>query len=162
MAVIVRAVAGVNHLKAYGREEDTRWHEVSHAAHSRYDRMIRPRFSVFFFIVILRSTWGLGKGWYFIFIFRCFLTPPPPPLRRVPPPSSSSGSCSCWQQSNRQYVADFVGNLLLSSFPNLTKAQVAGFVAGLLNAEMDLNTFKLLLRDFLVTLKVGYTCTSTR
>ncbi|CAN0523610.1 unnamed protein product, partial [Laminaria digitata] len=56
-------------------------------------------------------------------------------------------------QSNRQYVADFVGNLLLSSFPNLTKAQVAGFVAGLLNAEMDLNTFKLHLRDFLVTLK---------
>lgn len=55
--------------------------------------------------------------------------------------------------SNRQYVADFVGNLLLSSFPNLTKAQVAGFVAGLLNAEMDLNTFKLHLRDFLVTLK---------
>lgn len=48
-----------------------------------------------------------------------------------------------------------MGNLLLSSFPNLTKAQVAGFVAGLLNAGMDLNTFKLHLRDFLVTLKVG-------
>lgn len=51
-------------------------------------------------------------------------------------------------------MAEFVGNLLLSSFPNLTKAQVAGFVAGLLNSEMDLNTFKLHLRDFLVTLKV--------
>lgn len=57
-------------------------------------------------------------------------------------------------QSNRQYVADFVGNLLLSSFPNLTKAQVAGFVAGLLNPGMELSTFKLFLRDFLVTLKV--------
>lgn len=49
---------------------------------------------------------------------------------------------------------DFVGNLLLTSFPNLTKAQVAVFVAGLLNSDMDLNTFKLHLRDFLVTLKV--------
>ncbi|CAM9698146.1 unnamed protein product [Ectocarpus sp. 8 AP-2014] len=48
---------------------------------------------------------------------------------------------------------DFVGNLLLTSFPNLTKAQVAVFVAGLLNSDMDLNTFKLHLRDFLVTLK---------
>ncbi|CAM9406172.1 unnamed protein product, partial [Ectocarpus sp. 4 AP-2014] len=56
-------------------------------------------------------------------------------------------------QSNRQYVMDFVGNLLLTSFPNLTKAQVAVFVAGLLNSDMDLNTFKLHLRDFLVTLK---------
>ncbi|CAB1100876.1 unnamed protein product [Ectocarpus sp. CCAP 1310/34] len=55
--------------------------------------------------------------------------------------------------SNRQYVMDFVGNLLLTSFPNLTKAQVAVFVAGLLNSDMDLNTFKLHLRDFLVTLK---------
>lgn len=51
-------------------------------------------------------------------------------------------------------MADFVGNLLLSSFSNLTKAQVAGFVAGLLNPGMDLTTFKLHLRDFLVTLKV--------
>lgn len=58
-------------------------------------------------------------------------------------------------QTNRQYVADFVGNLLLSSFPNLTKVQVAGFVSGLLNGGMDLTTFKLHLRDFLVTLKVS-------
>lgn len=57
-------------------------------------------------------------------------------------------------QSNRQYVMDFVGNLLLSSFPNLTKAQVAGFVSGLLTSDSDLNSFKLHLRDFLVTLKV--------
>lgn len=49
---------------------------------------------------------------------------------------------------------EFVGNLLLSSFPNLTKAQVGGFVAGLLSSDTDLNTFKLHLRDFLVTLKV--------
>ena len=49
---------------------------------------------------------------------------------------------------------DFVGNLLLSSFPNLTKAQVAGFVSGLLTSDSDLNSFKLHLRDFLVTLKV--------
>lgn len=62
--------------------------------------------------------------------------------------------CFLFFQSNRQYVAEFVGNLLLSSFPNLTKAQVAGFVAGLLNSGMDLTTFKLHLRDFLVTLKV--------
>eukprot|EP00752_Nemacystus_decipiens_P006845 g6147.t1 len=55
--------------------------------------------------------------------------------------------------SNRQYVMDFVGNLLLSSFPNLTKAQVAEFVSGLLTSDSDLNSFKLHLRDFLVTLK---------
>lgn len=57
-------------------------------------------------------------------------------------------------QSNRQYAMEFVGNLLLSSFPNLTKAQVGGFVSGLLSSDTDLNTFKLHLRDFLVTLKV--------
>ncbi|CAM9895619.1 unnamed protein product, partial [Choristocarpus tenellus] len=56
-------------------------------------------------------------------------------------------------QTNQQYVADFVGNLLLSSFPNLTKAQVVRFVSGLFNVDMDLNSFKMLLRDFLVTLK---------
>lgn len=53
---------------------------------------------------------------------------------------------------------EFVGNLLLSSFPNLTKAQVAGFVSGLLSSDTDLNTFKLHLRDFLVTLKVRSYC----
>ncbi|CAM9157205.1 unnamed protein product [Discosporangium mesarthrocarpum] len=55
--------------------------------------------------------------------------------------------------SNQQYVADFVGNLLLSSFANLTKTQVANFVAGLFSSDMDLNSFKIHLRDFLVTLK---------
>lgn len=61
-------------------------------------------------------------------------------------------------QSNRQYVMEFVGNLLLSSFPNLTKGQVAAFVSGLLTSDSDLNTFKLHLRDFLVTLKVASVC----
>lgn len=87
--------------------------------------------------------------------------PPPPPLPCPPPPVPPlfPPPPTVWRekklQSNRQYVMDFVGNLLLSSFPNLTKAQVAGFVSGLLTSDSDLNSFKLHLRDFLVTLKVG-------
>ncbi|CAM9232138.1 unnamed protein product [Chrysoparadoxa australica] len=55
--------------------------------------------------------------------------------------------------NNKAFLADHVGNLLIQSFPNLTKAQVFKFVTGLFDINMDLPTFKQHLRDFLITLK---------
>jgi len=54
---------------------------------------------------------------------------------------------------NEEYTRDFIGNLLLSSFPNLNRAQVSKFVVGLFEHCADLPTFKVLLRDFLIELK---------
>ena len=56
-------------------------------------------------------------------------------------------------QTNPAYLRDYLGNLLITSFPNLTKAQVAKFVDGAFDIKMDLATFKIHLRDFLIELK---------
>ncbi|KAL3923072.1 MAG: hypothetical protein SGARI_006304 [Bacillariaceae sp.] len=41
----------------------------------------------------------------------------------------------------------------MQSFPNLTKTQIAKFIDGAFDIKMDLATFKIHLRDFLIELK---------
>lgn len=56
-------------------------------------------------------------------------------------------------QTNPVFLRDYMGNLLLTSFGNLTKSQVSKFVDGMFDINMDLPTFKIHLRDFLIELK---------
>jgi exportin-1 len=56
-------------------------------------------------------------------------------------------------QTNPAFLRDHISNLLISSFPNLSKTQVSNFVAGMLDIKMDLPSFKTHLRDFLIELK---------
>ncbi|EAT87494.2 hypothetical protein SNOG_05103 [Parastagonospora nodorum SN15] len=55
--------------------------------------------------------------------------------------------------SNREFLRNFVGNLLATAFPNLQTAQIASFIDGLFATNSDLNRFKIILRDFLISLK---------
>eukprot|EP00529_Nitzschia_sp_RCC80_P003253 CAMPEP_0113445772 /NCGR_PEP_ID=MMETSP0014_2-20120614/3360_1 /TAXON_ID=2857 /ORGANISM="Nitzschia sp." /LENGTH=1090 /DNA_ID=CAMNT_0000336837 /DNA_START=1304 /DNA_END=4576 /DNA_ORIENTATION=+ /assembly_acc=CAM_ASM_000159 len=55
--------------------------------------------------------------------------------------------------TNPAFLREHVCTLLITSFPNLSRAEVAKFVDGMFDINMDLPTFKTLLRDFLVTLK---------
>lgn len=54
---------------------------------------------------------------------------------------------------NREFLRNFVGNLLSTAFPNLQTAQIASFIDGLFATNSDLNRFKIILRDFLISLK---------
>jgi len=56
-------------------------------------------------------------------------------------------------QTNSVFLRDHISNLLVTSFPNLTKSQVSKFVEGMCDLRMDLPTFKTHLRDFLIQLK---------
>mmetsp|Transcript_3884 Transcript_3884/g.9253 ORF Transcript_3884/g.9253 Transcript_3884/m.9253 type:complete len:1088 (+) Transcript_3884:342-3605(+) len=56
-------------------------------------------------------------------------------------------------QTNPAYLRDYIGNLLVTSFPNLSKTQVSKFVDGMFDIKMDLSSFKTHLRDFLIELK---------
>ena len=56
-------------------------------------------------------------------------------------------------QSNPVFLRDHISNLLINSFPNLTRTQVTKFVEGVFDLKMDLPTFKTHLRDFLIELK---------
>lgn len=56
-------------------------------------------------------------------------------------------------QTNPAFLREHVSNLLITSFPNLTKTQVLKFVDGMFDLKMDLPTFKMHLRDFLIELK---------
>jgi exportin-1 len=56
-------------------------------------------------------------------------------------------------QTNPTFFRQYMTSLLDSSFPNLTKTQVAKFVDGMFDINMDLPTFKIHLRDFLIELK---------
>ena len=56
-------------------------------------------------------------------------------------------------QSNPVFLRNHMSNLLLTSFPNVTKTQVGTFVDGMFDLKMDLPTFKVHLRDFLIQLK---------
>ena len=56
-------------------------------------------------------------------------------------------------QTNPAFLRDYISNLLITSFPNLSKLQVAKFLDGMFDLKMDLPTFKTHLRDFLVELK---------
>jgi exportin-1 len=54
---------------------------------------------------------------------------------------------------NREFLRQFVGNLLTTAFPNLTSTQISNFIDGLFATNTDQNRFKLILRDFLISLK---------
>lgn len=56
-------------------------------------------------------------------------------------------------QTNPSFLRDHISNLLIQSFPNLTRSQVSKFVDGMFDLKMDLPTFKTHLRDFLIQLK---------
>jgi exportin-1 len=56
-------------------------------------------------------------------------------------------------QTNPLFLREYMSNLLLSSFQNLTSLQVTKFVDGMFDINMDLPTFKIHLRDFLIELK---------
>jgi exportin-1 len=56
-------------------------------------------------------------------------------------------------QTNAMFLRDHISTLLLTSFPNLTRTQVAKFVEGMMDVTMDLPSFKTHLRDFLIQLK---------
>jgi exportin-1 len=55
--------------------------------------------------------------------------------------------------TNPFFLREHISTLLITSFPNLTRAQVASFVEGMFDVKMDLPKFKTHLRDFLITLK---------
>lgn len=56
-------------------------------------------------------------------------------------------------QTNPLFLRDHISNLLIQSFPNLTRSQVTLFVDGMFDLKMDLPSFKTHLRDFLIQLK---------
>jgi exportin-1 len=55
--------------------------------------------------------------------------------------------------SNKDFLQNFVANLLSNAFPNLGAAQITAFITNLFESTEDLPKFKLILRDFLVSLK---------
>jgi exportin-1 len=55
--------------------------------------------------------------------------------------------------TNPSFLRLHVSNLLITSFPNLSRTSVSKFVDGMLDVKMDLPTFKVHLRDFLIELK---------
>lgn len=56
-------------------------------------------------------------------------------------------------QTNPAFLREHISQLLITSFPNLTRSQVSKFVEGMFDIKMDLPTFKTHLRDFLIQLK---------
>ncbi|KAJ0279761.1 hypothetical protein COL922a_004033 [Colletotrichum nupharicola] len=55
--------------------------------------------------------------------------------------------------SNKEFLANFVANLLRGAFPNLQPAQIQTFVEGLFTLNVQYDKFRLNLRDFLISLK---------
>ncbi|KAF2461640.1 CRM1 C terminal-domain-containing protein [Lineolata rhizophorae] len=55
--------------------------------------------------------------------------------------------------SNKEFLRNFVANLLGNAFPNLQQAQIMNFIDSLFASNNDLGKFKLVLRDFLISLK---------
>ena len=56
-------------------------------------------------------------------------------------------------QTNQGFLKDHISNLLVSSFSNLTRTQVAKFVDQMFDVKLDPLDFRSLLRDFLIQLK---------
>ncbi|RYG67568.1 hypothetical protein EON64_07165, partial [archaeon] len=54
---------------------------------------------------------------------------------------------------NITFMHEHVASLLAKAFPNLTKTQIVQFVKSAFDLTLDINAFKQLLRDFLVTIK---------
>ena len=59
-------------------------------------------------------------------------------------------------QTNVQYVQDFVANLLKTAFSHLTEKQIQITVQGFFNLDQDIAAFKEHLRDFLVQIRVSF------
>jgi exportin-1 len=55
--------------------------------------------------------------------------------------------------SNKEFLQNFVANLLSNAFPNLQAQQITNFIRSLFESTEDHNKFKLILRDFLISLK---------
>lgn len=55
--------------------------------------------------------------------------------------------------TNPAFLRGHISNLLITSFPNLSRTRVSMFVEGMFDIKMDLPTFKTHLRDFLIELK---------
>jgi len=55
--------------------------------------------------------------------------------------------------SNKEYLKRSVGEMLLKAFPNLQAAHISNFIDALFTTNTDQARFKLILRDFLVSLK---------
>ncbi|KAG9257713.1 CRM1 C terminal-domain-containing protein [Emericellopsis atlantica] len=55
--------------------------------------------------------------------------------------------------SNKEFLSNYVGNLLQNAFPNLQPAQIKEFVEGLFMLNTQYDKFRLNLRDFLISLK---------
>ncbi|KAI6368810.1 hypothetical protein MCOR25_004553 [Pyricularia grisea] len=55
--------------------------------------------------------------------------------------------------SNREFLSNFVGNLLRNAFSNLQPAQIVAFVDSLFNMNTQYDKFRLTLRDFLISLR---------
>ncbi|KAF2745634.1 hypothetical protein M011DRAFT_469294 [Sporormia fimetaria CBS 119925] len=55
--------------------------------------------------------------------------------------------------SNRDFLRQYLGNLLMTAFPNLQTAQIGSFIEALFQSNTDMNRFKIILRDFLISLK---------
>ena len=55
--------------------------------------------------------------------------------------------------SNKQFLTEFIKNLLQTAFPNLQPVQISTFIDGLFSLNHDQARFKLNIRDFLVQLK---------
>jgi exportin-1 len=72
------------------------------------------------------------------------------PLRTRP---CSDPICALSAVLLQAFLKDYVANLIGSSFPNLSRAQVVEFVVGCFDMSKDLPTFKKHLRDFLVNIK---------
>jgi exportin-1 len=70
------------------------------------------------------------------------------PTANTHAPLSPDGSAD-----NKNFVKEYIANMLILSFPNLTKNQVVHFVNGLFEISRDLIPFKQHLRDFLVAIK---------
>jgi len=55
--------------------------------------------------------------------------------------------------SNRDFLSNFVSNLLQNAFANLTPIQITTFVTGLFTLNTQYDKFRLALRDFLISLR---------
>ncbi|KAG8729546.1 Karyopherin transporter [Ceratobasidium sp. 423] len=55
--------------------------------------------------------------------------------------------------TNQQFLREYTATLLKNAFPHLTASQIQSFVVGLCDTCNDIGKFKLLLRDFLISLR---------
>ncbi|KDN42106.1 hypothetical protein RSAG8_06964, partial [Rhizoctonia solani AG-8 WAC10335] len=55
--------------------------------------------------------------------------------------------------TNQQFLREYTATLLKNAFPHLTPSQIQSFVIGLCDTCNDIGKFKLLLRDFLISLR---------